>query len=236
MLPSFERLPPQFQTDTVKCYHSILYKKRHRLIIKRMVDIIVAFLSILILIIPMSVIGILIKATSKGPVFYKQKRITALGKQFNIIKFRTMYEHADESGMLLTYGGDTRITGLGKYLRKFRLDEIPQIFHVLSGKMSIVGTRPEVPKYVNKYTDEMMATLLLPAGITSLASIMFKNEEDLLEGSKNPEKEYIDNILPQKMKYNLDYLSNYRMRNDFYLMVKTIKNVFITGGGSNGHL
>lgn len=223
MIP-FSQLPESMRTDAVKPYYDILKSKSKSLVFKRITDIAASLLLIIVLLIPMLIIGIAIKLTSKGPVIYKQVRVTTYGKHFRIWKFRTMCIDADKKGEL-TCSDDDRITKVGKFLRKFRLDELPQIFHVLSGKMSIVGTRPEVPRYVDAYTPEMMATLLMPAGVTSLASIMFKDEAELLEKSTDVDKEYIEVILPQKMEYNLKYISRFGFRRDLYLIFKTIVEV-----------
>lgn len=225
-MKSFEKLPSQFQCDEVKVYYDILNKKRASLVMKRIMDIIFSIILIIILIVPIAVISIAVKATSKGPVFYKQIRVTTYGKHFKILKFRTMVENADKIGSLVTTDSDSRVTKIGRFLRKYRLDELPQVFNVLSGSMSVVGTRPEVPRYVEKYEPEYFATLLMPAGITSLASIMYKDEEKLLSTEDDVDKVYINTILPEKMKYNLQYTKNFGFRSDFKLMFKTVKEVF----------
>lgn len=223
LLP-FSELPSFLQTEEVRPYYDILKSKKRSLFFKRVVDVVASLFLLIFLLLPMLVIAIVIKLTSKGPVIYKQVRVTTYGKQFKIWKFRTMVVDADKQGEL-TQGEDRRITKVGKFLRKFRLDELPQVFHVLSGKMSIVGTRPEVPRYVDAYTPEMMATLLMPAGVTSLASIMFKDEAKLLENAADVDKEYIDVILLQKMEYNLKYISRFGFRRDLYLIFKTVIEV-----------
>lgn len=225
MLLPYDKLPEKMRNDKVKLYYDILNSKKRSLLLKRISDLVISIVLTVFLIIPMLIISIVVKATSRGSVFYKQKRVTTYGKVFNILKFRTMVDGADKIGALVTGKNDMRITKVGKFLRKYRLDELPQIFHVLSGKMSIVGTRPEVPKYVERYTDEMYATLLMPAGITSLASIKFKDEEKLLDNSNNIDEDYVNKILPQKMRYNLKYIHRFGFRRDLYLMVKTIKEV-----------
>ncbi len=223
MLP-FSELPQFLQTEQVRPYYDILKSKSRSLFFKRFVDVLASLVLIVLLFLPMLIISVAIKVSSNGPVIYKQVRVTTYGKQFKIWKFRTMYVGSDKQGEL-TCSEDDRVTKIGKFLRKFRLDELPQIFHVLSGKMSIVGTRPEVPRYVEAYTPEMMATLLMPAGVTSLASIMFKDEAELLEKSSDVDKEYIEVILPQKMEYNLKYISRFGFRRDLYLIFKTIVEV-----------
>ncbi|MCI7085930.1 sugar transferase [bacterium] len=225
MILPYDKLPKRLQTEAVKPYYDILSKKKRSLFLKRVTDIVLCSILLVFLIIPMIIIALSVKVTSKGPVFYKQKRVTTYGRIFNILKFRTMVDGADKIGSLVTGNNDSRVTSVGKFLRKYRLDEIPQIFNVLSGKMSIVGTRPEVPKYVERYTDEMYATLLMPAGITSLASIKFKDEEKLLQSSENIDEDYVNKILPQKMRYNLKYISRFGFRRDLYLMLKTVKEV-----------
>lgn len=225
MLLPFEELPKEFRNDAVKKYYNILKEKRRSIIIKRIFDIIVSVLLIIILLIPIIIISLAVKLTSRGPVLYKQVRVTTYNKQFKIYKFRTMVENADKIGALVTSLGDDRITGIGHFLRKYRLDELPQLFNVLKGEMSFVGTRPEVPKYVKRYTPVMYSTLLMPAGITSLASIKFKNEDRMLEMSTNIDDDYINIILPKKMHYNILYIKSFGFRTDLYLMVKTVKEV-----------
>lgn len=225
-MKSFEKLPSQFQCAEVKEYYDILCKKTGSLFMKRATDIIFSIILLVFLIIPIIIISIAVKFTSKGPVFYRQIRVTTYGKHFKILKFRTMVENADQIGSLVTTDSDSRVTSVGKFLRKYRLDELPQIFNVLSGSMSVVGTRPEVERYVNKYEPEYYATLLMPAGITSLASIMYKDEEKLLSNEDDVDKVYIEKILPEKMKYNLKYTKNFGFRSDIKLMFKTVKEVF----------
>ena len=228
ILKPFDKLPKEFQNEEVKRYYDILFTKRKSLVVKRVADIVLALIMIVFLALPMLVIAILIKATSKGPVFYRQERVTTYGEKFMILKFRSMKVGADKHGELLTYKNDNRITKVGAVLRKIRLDELPQIFHVLSGKMSIVGTRPEVTKYVDRYTPVMYATLLMPAGVTSFASIKFKDEDRIIGEVDNPEKiddVYMNVILPKKMRFNLKYIEKFDFKLDIYLMYKTIKQV-----------
>ena len=225
-MKSFDKLPKQFQCEEVKYYYDILSKKTGSLVLKRITDLIFAVMLLVLLIIPIIIIAVAVKATSKGPVFYRQVRVTTYGKNFKILKFRTMVENADKIGSLVTTDSDSRVTKVGRFLRKYRLDELPQIFNVLSGSMSVVGTRPEVPKDVEQYKPEYLATLLIPAGITSLASIMYKDEEKLLSSEQDVDKVYIEKILPEKMKYNLQYTENFGFRSDLKLMLKTVKEVF----------
>ena len=228
-LRSFEKLPPELQNDSVRKYYDILAKKRASIFFKRLTDILLALIMLIILILPMAIIALVVKTTSKGPVFYRQERVTTYNRRFMILKFRTMTVGADKAGALVTSANDARVTKVGAKLRKFRLDELPQIFHVLSGKMSFVGTRPEVVRFVERYEPEMMATLLMPAGITSLASIRYKDEDEIIGSISDPndvDRVYIEQILPEKMKYNLEYLSDFSFFGDVKLMFSTVKNVF----------
>lgn len=225
---AFEKLPAQFQNDSVKAYYDILSKRQGSIILKRVFDIIVSLILLVFLIIPIAVISILIKVNSPGPVLFKQKRVTTYGRIFKIYKFRTMVVNAESLGSKVTTKNDARVTSIGKTLRKFRLDELPQIFNVIGGSMSFVGTRPEVQKYVDLYEDEYYATLLLPAGITSLTSIKFKDEENLLSAIVDTEKideTYVKTILPQKMEYNLQYTKEFGFLFDIKIMFKTVKEV-----------
>lgn len=225
-MKSFDKLPKQFQCEEVRHYYDILSQKTGSLVLKRITDLIFAVILLVVLIIPIIIIAVAVKFTSKGPVFYRQVRVTTYGRKFKILKFRTMVENADKIGSLVTTDSDSRVTKVGRFLRKYRLDELPQIFNVLSGSMSVVGTRPEVTKYVEQYKPEYLATLLIPAGITSLASIMYKDEEKLLKSEQDVDKVYIEKILPEKMKYNLQYTENFGFRSDFKLIFKTVKEVF----------
>lgn len=222
---SWEKLPSQMQTEAVKPYYEILQKKQISLIFKRSFDIVVSLIMLLILSPVFLVLAIAIKLDSKGPVFYRQVRVTQYGKEFRIFKFRTMVNNADKIGSQVTVGGDSRITRVGKVIRECRLDEIGQLLNILGGSMTFVGTRPEVPKYVEKYTSEMWATLLLPAGVTSEASIRYKDEAALLDAAEDVDATYIQDVLPGKMKYNLLELKKFRLSHDFYIMWDTIVTV-----------
>ena len=222
MLRKWEELPKFMKCDEVKEYYDILEKKKNSLILKRMFDVVVAIIMLIILAIPMIIIAILIKLDSPGPVFYRQERVTTYGKKFRIHKFRTMVKNADKIGSTVTVGGDSRITKVGAKLRDYRIDEFPQLIDVLLGNMSFVGTRPEATKYVRAYTNEMRATLLMPAGITSEASIKYKDEARLLDAAENVDKTYIEEVLPGKMKYNLESVRNYSFMSDIMTMVKTV--------------
>ena len=219
---SWEKLPPQMQTEAVKPYYEILQKKQIGLIFKRSFDIVVSLIMLLILSPVFLVLAIAIKLDSKGPVFYRQVRVTQYGKEFRIFKFRTMVNNADKIGSQVTVGGDSRITRVGKVIRECRLDEIGQLLNILGGSMTFVGTRPEVPKYVEKYTPEMWATLLLPAGVTSEASIRYKDEAALLDAAEDVDTTYIQDVLPGKMKYNLRSIQEYSFFKDIEAMFQTV--------------
>ena len=173
----------------------------------------------------MAIIAILVKCDSKGPVLFKQVRVTTYGKRFKIWKFRTMVDNAEQMGGLITEANDKRVTKLGEKLRKVRLDELPQVFNVFVGDMSFVGTRPEVIKYVDQYTPDMYATLLTPAGITSLASITYKDNDEFFTDPAMVDKNYMEIILPEKMKLNLDYYRKFNALYDIKIMFKTIGSV-----------
>ena len=221
----FDKLPAAFQSDEVRPYYDILSKKTASRVVKRVFDIFVSLVMLVLLLIPILVIAVIVKATSPGRVFFLQERVTTYGRHFKIIKFRTMVENAEALGTQVTTDSDSRVTGIGRFLRKYRLDELPQVFNVLAGSMSFVGTRPEVPRYVEQYEKEYYATLLLPAGITSLASIMYKDEEKLLSSAEDADKVYVEQVLPDKMKYNLEYTKNFGFLSDIKLMFKTVKEV-----------
>lgn len=210
------------QTEAVKPYYEILQKKQISLIFKRLFDIVVSIIMLLILSPVFLVLAIAIKLDSKGPVFYRQVRVTQYGKEFRIFKFRTMVTNADKIGSQVTVGGDSRITRVGKVIRECRLDEIGQLLNILGGSMTFVGTRPEVPKYVEKYTSEMWATLLLPAGVTSEASIRYKDEAALLDAAEDVDATYIQDVLPGKMKYNLRSIQEYSFFKDIETMFQTV--------------
>ncbi len=227
MLRQYDKLPKNMQNEKVKEYYDILKKKRFYLFVKRSFDIIASFLLLIILSPVFLIISIMIKIDSKGPVFYRQERITRYGRKFRIFKFRTMIVDADKKGSLVTKNNDDRITKVGNKIRNSRIDEIPQLINILKGDMSFVGTRPEVLKYVDKYNDEMMATLLLRAGVTSKASIEFSDEAKIMDkyinkNKSNVEEVYIEKILPEKMKYNLEYTKKCNIFMDIKLCIKTI--------------
>ena len=219
------------QNAEVKKYYNILQRKKLSLFIKRLFDILFSIIGLALLSPLFLLLSIAIKIDSKGPVFYRQERITTYGRTFRIFKFRTMVYNADKIGALVTTKGDNRITRMGALIRKCRLDEIPQLINILVGDMSFVGTRPEVKKYVNRYTDEMKATLLMRAGVTSEASILFKDEDILIDKytkrGANIDSAYIRKVLPKKMKYNLAYITHFSPAKDLFIIVQTIKAVII---------
>jgi len=221
-LRQWDSLPEFMKSDEVKVYYDILSKKQLQLGFKRAFDVIVAVIMLIILAIPMLIIAVMIKLDSPGPVFYRQERVTTYGKRFRIHKFRTMVNNADKIGTAVTVGGDARITKVGNKLRNMRLDELPQLLDVLSGNMSFVGTRPEATKYVKQYTNEMNATLLLPAGITSEASIRYKDEASLLDAADDVDKVYVEEVLPEKMKYNLQSIREFSFWGEIATMFRTV--------------
>lgn len=225
MLRRWECLPDFMRTAEVRPYWEILNKKRGQLFLKRVFDLFVAFVLLIILALPMLILAVWIKIDSKGPVFYRQERITTYGKHFRIHKFRTMVSNADRIGTAVTVGNDSRITKVGSKLRRLRLDELPQVLDVLSGDMSFVGTRPEAVKYVEKYKPEYFATLLMPAGITSEASIRYKDEDRLLDAASDVDAVYQNQVLPEKMKWNLNCLSHFSFWNDILVMFRTVVEV-----------
>ena len=220
LLKKWDDLPENMQTDDVKVYYDALKKRRLSLLAKRIFDFTVALIMLILLSPVFLILAVAIKIDSRGPVFYRQVRVTQYGKTFRIFKFRSMTNGADKQSQLTTKG-DARITRVGKLIRKFRLDEISQLIDVLRGKMTFVGTRPEVPKFTDQYTPEMMATLLLPAGITSLASIYYKDEAELLDSVDNADAVYVEKVLPDKMYYNLKALKEFSFFGDIAVMFKT---------------
>jgi lipopolysaccharide/colanic/teichoic acid biosynthesis glycosyltransferase len=221
-LKKWDLLPEQMKTDVVKPYYEAIKRKSLSLIAKRLFDLVVSFLLLVLLSPVFFIISIMIKVDSKGPVLFCQVRVTQFVRPFRIYKFRTMVENAQQLGSQVTVKQDSRITKIGHTLRKYRLDEIPQLLNILKGDMSFVGTRPEVEKYVACYTDEMYATLLLPAGVTSTASIEYKDEDQLLSDADSPDEVYVSRILPEKMNYNFDYIKNFSFFGDLKIMIQTV--------------
>lgn len=225
MVKKWEKLPPEFQTEEVRPYYEILRKKQVSLAAKRVFDVVVSALMLVLLSPVFLILAIAIRLDSPGPVFYRQVRVTQYGRQFRIFKFRSMVSNADKIGAQVTVGNDSRITRVGRFIRNCRLDEICQLIDIFRGTMTFVGTRPEVPKYVAAYTPEMMATLLLPAGVTSEASIRYKDESALLDGAEDVDEVYIHQVLPGKMGYNLDAIRNFGFWSDIRTMLHTVKAV-----------
>ena len=222
VLREWDDLPEFLKTEEVKPYYEALKKKRFSLVLKRAMDLVGGVVLLVLLAIPIAIIAVMIKLDSEGPVFYRQERITTYGKHFRIHKFRTMVSNADKIGTAVTVGNDSRITRIGAKLRGCRLDELPQVLDLITGDMSFVGTRPEAVKYVEKYKPEYMATLLLPAGITSEASIRYKDEAELLEAADDVDRVYVEEVLPGKMKYNLESIRKFSVVSDIATMVRTV--------------
>lgn len=222
LVKKWEKLPQEMQNDAVRPYYEKLRKKNFSLFWKRVFDLFASTVMLIILLPLFLILALAIKIDSRGPVFFRQERVTQYGKRFRIYKFRTMVNNADKIGSQVTVSNDMRVTKVGRFIRKCRLDEVSQLIDVWRGKMSFVGTRPEVPKYVDRYTEEMLATLLLPAGVTSEASIKFKDEAELLENAENVDDTYVEVVLPQKMEYNLQSLKKYGFWRDIGTMFKTV--------------
>lgn len=221
-MKSWEKLPKEMQLKEVKAYYDLLKKHKFALWMKRVFDIMVSGILLILTLPIFLLLSIIIKLDSPGPVMFRQIRVTTYGKEFRIFKFRTMVNNADKIGGQVTTKGDARVTRVGKLLRGCRLDELPQLVNIFCGDMTFVGTRPEVPKYVQCYTNEMKATLLLPAGVTSRTSIEYKDEDRLLENTENADEVYINQVLPEKMKYNLKALRNFSLLEDIKTMFATI--------------
>lgn len=222
----FSHLPAAMQAPSIQKYANMLHARRATLCIKRAFDILLSLLLIALFSPVLLCLAIAVKADSKGPVFYRQTRVGRLGKDFRIFKFRTMVQDADKRGPAVTVGADSRITRVGRAIRKCRLDELPQLFNVLCGDMSFVGPRPEVPKYVQAYQPVWRATLLLRPGITAPSSIAFRNEDEILAAyPQDPDRAYIELVLPRKMEMNLAYLENLSLGYDLKTMWRTVAAV-----------
>ena len=219
---SFQALPKNMKNKYTKEYIGLLEKRRLSLCAKRVFDMVVSLLILLVLSPLLLLLALAVKLDSRGPVFYRQVRVGRYNEDFKIFKFRTMVQDADKIGPPLTVGDDPRVTRVGRLIRKLRLDEFSQLLNVLGGSMSLVGPRPEVRKYVDVYTPEYMATLLIRPGITATSSIAFKDEDSLLNAAEDPEKVYVEQILPPKMAYNLAYMKKISLLNDIKIMFQTV--------------
>lgn len=222
MLKKWEELPKYMRTEAVRPYYESLSRKKFSLYVKRFFDVTVASVMLILLSPVLLVLAFLIAKDSKGGVFYRQERVTQYGRKFRIFKFRTMVANADKIGTQVTVQNDNRITKIGEKLRKYRLDELPQLFNIILGDMSFVGTRPESTHYVKCYTPEMYATLLLPAGVTSEASIRYKDEAELLDQAADVDEVYVKEVLPGKMKYNLEEIRKFSWWREIGTMVRTV--------------
>lgn len=224
-LRKWTELPDKMRTREVRKYYNILVKRSGWFKAKRVLDIIISSIMLVVLAVPMVLIAVLIKLDSPGPVFFRQERVTQYGRIFRIYKFRTMVNNASSLGTQVTVNNDSRITKVGAWLRRLRIDEFPQLFNILAGDMTLVGTRPEVKKYVMEYTPEMYATLLLPAGLTSKTSIAYKDEDRLLADASNADEVYINEVLPAKMRYNLESLKKFGLKTDMSVLWNTFVSV-----------
>lgn len=222
MLKNWNELPEYMRTDEVRPYYDLLQRKKLSLFFKRVFDIIVSLIMIILCSPILLIISILIVKDSEGGVFYRQERVTQYGRVFRIFKFRTMVKNADQIGTQVTVSNDSRITKIGSKLRNCRLDELPQLFNIFLGDMTFVGTRPESVHYVKSYTNEMYATLLLPAGVTSEASIEYKDEADLLDQADDVDSVYVNEVLPEKMKYNLNSIKEFSFFKEIATMFRTV--------------
>ena len=227
-LRKWNDIPDKMRNKEVRKYYNIILKHRRWFAMKRVLDIVIASIMLIVLAIPMLVIAVLVKLDSKGPVFFRQERVTQYGRIFKIYKFRTMVNNAGRLGSAVTVDNDSRITRVGAFLRKYRMDEFPQVFNILAGDMTLVGTRPEVIKYVNCYTPQMYATLLLPAGLTSRTSIAYKDEDKLLGEAVDEESTdniYLNEVLPAKMRYNLESMKHFGVKSDATVLWDTFASV-----------
>lgn len=222
----WEDLPEEMRLPEVRPYYDALAQKRGYLVAKRLIDIVASIGIFALTWWVFLILAVAIKTESPGPVFYRQTRVTQYGREFRIFKFRTMVQDADRIGAAVTVNEDPRVTKVGSVIRKFRFDEFSQLIDVFRGTMTLVGTRPEVPQYVASYSPEMMATLLLPAGVTSRASIEFKNEDVLLSGVDDTDGVYISKVLPVKMRINLQDLKMSSTCRDISTMLTTASEVF----------
>ena len=222
LVKNFHDLPEELQCEEVRPYFEILNQRRTSLLCKSIFDRVMAAGMLITLSPVFLVLAIMIKRDSEGEVFFRQTRVTQYGRTFGIYKFRTMVKNAESLGAQVTSQNDMRVTKVGNMLRSRRLDELPQLINILLGDMSFVGTRPEVPRYVAAYTDEMKATLLLPAGVTSVASIAYKDEDQLLQNAQNVDEVYINEVLPGKMAWNLKSIKEFSFLQDIKTMIDTV--------------
>lgn len=222
----FQVLPKLTQDEYIEKYAKILKSKRFSRFLKRIFDITFSVIAIIIFILPMILIALVVAFTSSGGPFFVQARVGINGEKFSMIKFRTMTKARSSKALELTVENDARITKIGKILRKMRLDELPQFFNIFLGQMSFVGPRPEVRQYVDEYTGEMMATLLIRPGMAGLAQIEFSNESEILAKSENPQEFYVNEILPQKCRTNLEYIKKLSLRADVKILAKTFFHIF----------
>ena len=222
IIRSWDKLPQYMKNEAVRPYYDILCRHKVSLLLKRTFDFFVSLIMLLILLPIMVVIALIIRINSSGSPLFLQERVTRYGKHFKIWKFRTMFSDAERKGTSITVNGDNRITKVGMFLRKTRLDELPQLVNILTGDMSFVGTRPEVVKYVEKYTPEMIATLLLPAGVTSEASIRYKDEYISLNDADKVDEIYVNQVLPAKMTMNLNAIKEFSLINETITLIETV--------------
>lgn len=210
-------------------FDALMKKKKAALFFKRCFDVTASFFGILFLLIPFAAVAVAVKCSSRGPVFFRQVRVGKNGRKFRIYKFRTMVADAEKKGMQITVGGDSRVTEIGRVLRKTKVDELPQLFNVFAGQMSFVGPRPEVPHYVDMYSDYQKNVLRIKPGITELASIVYRDENDVLAKSEDPERTYIEEIMPEKIKLNMQYMQKMNVFYDIYLIFRTFAAVLKRG-------
>ena len=222
ILRKWDKLPDELRIPEVRPYYDVLSRRRGSIALKRVFDFLVSLLMLLILWPFMLLIALAVRLDSPGPALFLQERVTTYGRRFKIWKFRTMVNNAEKLGTQVTVSGDSRVTRVGKLLRSVRLDELPQLVNILKGDMSFVGTRPEVVKYVEQYTPEMMATLLLPAGVTSEASIRYKDEYKLLDAAENPDRVYVEVVLPAKMVWNLNSVERFSFLRELLTLIRTV--------------
>ncbi len=204
----------------------VIDNRGHNLALKRLFDVVCSALGIFVLSPILLLIAVAVALDSRGGALFRQQRIGLHGQPFLILKFRTMVPLAERQGMQITVGADKRITRVGAFLRKTKLDELPQLFNVLVGDMSFVGPRPEVPKYVALYTDAQRVVLQVRPGITDIASIEYRKESELLAKSADPERTYIEEIMPEKLRLNMVYLQRITIANDLKIILKTLAKIF----------